>query len=68
MTTIENGEVIVTIDPAGNWYQALARGAAEARRSGLGLRLVTAQGSAPEDIGKGTHPACPSRKAPTSWH
>ncbi|MFB7462917.1 hypothetical protein ACFCZ1_05320 [Streptomyces sp. NPDC056224] len=42
MITTEGGEVVVAIDPSRNWYVSLARGAAEAQRRGLGLRLAVA--------------------------
>lgn len=43
MSTIsEPCEILLRVDPARNWYASLTRAAEEARRRGLGLRIVMA--------------------------
>ncbi|MFI8100546.1 hypothetical protein [Streptomyces sp. NPDC086023] len=41
-TTGRPCDILVRIDPARNWYASLTRAAEEARRRGLGLRIVMA--------------------------
>ncbi|MFB6615621.1 hypothetical protein ACIGFK_01780 [Streptomyces sp. NPDC085524] len=47
-TTSEPCEILLRIDPARNWYASLTRAAEEARRRGLGLRIVMAAPSVEE--------------------
>ncbi|MET3983082.1 hypothetical protein [Streptomyces sp. PvR034] len=53
MNITEGREILVRIDPARNWYGSLTRAAQEARRRGLGLRIVTPGGEKPRAEARG---------------